>query len=41
MTLEQVTSKKTLEETLKDIGMQVFETQYTFNLGQLLQVIPR
>jgi hypothetical protein len=26
MTLEQVTSKKTLEETLKDIGMQVFET---------------
>jgi hypothetical protein len=26
MTLEQVTSKKTLEEILKDIGVQVLET---------------
>jgi hypothetical protein len=29
-----------LEEILKDISKQVLETKYTWNLGQLLRVIP-
>jgi hypothetical protein len=40
MILEHVTTKKTLEEILKDIIKQVLETKYTLNWGQLLQIIP-
>jgi hypothetical protein len=40
VTLEQVTTKNNFEEILKDFSNQVFETKYTLNLGQLLQVIP-
>jgi hypothetical protein len=40
VTLEHVTTYKTLEEILKDIITQDLETKYTLNLGQLLQMIP-
>ncbi len=40
MISKQVTTYKTLEEILKDISKQVLETQYTLNLGKLLQMIP-
>jgi hypothetical protein len=40
MTPEQVTTKRNLEEILKDISKQVLETKYTLNLGQSLWVIP-
>jgi hypothetical protein len=39
MISEQVITKKTLEEIIKDINKQVLETKYTLNLGQLLRVI--
>jgi hypothetical protein len=39
VTLEHVTTYKTLEEILKDIITQDLETKYTLNLGQLLKVI--
>jgi hypothetical protein len=35
-----MTSKMTLEEILKGISIQVLETKYTINLGQLLKIIP-
>lgn len=31
--LEQVTTKKTLEEIMKNIDKQILETKYTLNLG--------
>jgi hypothetical protein len=36
MISKQVTTKKTLEEIIKDINKRVLETKYTLNLGQLL-----
>lgn len=39
LTSEHVTTKKTLEEIMKDISTQVLETNNTLNLGQLLWVI--
>jgi hypothetical protein len=37
---EEVTTKKTLIEILRDINKQVLRTKYTLSLGQLLQAIP-
>ncbi len=36
---QHVTTKKTLEQIMKDINTRVLETKYTLNLGQLLWVI--
>jgi hypothetical protein len=35
-----MTSKKTLEEILRNIGNQVLEIKYVINLGQLLKIVP-
>jgi hypothetical protein len=32
--------KKTSKEILKDINIQVLETKYVINLGQLLRIVP-
>jgi len=34
-----MTSKKILEEILKDINTQVLETKYVINFGQLLKIV--
>jgi hypothetical protein len=35
-----MTLKKTLENILKDISIQVLKTKYIINLGQLLRIVP-
>jgi hypothetical protein len=34
-----MTPKKILEEILKDINIQVLETKYVINFGQLLKIV--